>query len=238
MPFIKHNYYCSVCQTASIKFRDTGIENAIFTDKEIIGGGFRRSVVCPVCGANDRIRWIDYVFENFSDIYKGKNKILHIAPETSIAKKIRKNPEATYITGDICEGLADEVVDVTKMQFADQEFDYIILNHVMEHIKDEKAAMSEIHRCLKPDGCVWFSAPICESEPTLEYDEDLTAEERLKHYGQKDHVRLYGNDIVERLGKYGFDIKEYLISDYMSESEIEEKHFMKEDRMYCGKRYK
>ena len=65
-----------------------------------------------------------------------------------------------YITADIEAGRADRVEDITHISFPDKYFDYIIYNHVLEHIKDEKAAFMELKRCIKTDGKVVFSVPI------------------------------------------------------------------------------
>lgn len=74
----------------------------IFKQKEIVGGGIRKNVVCPYCNSYDRERFIDYLLEKYSNIYdKNENKkILHIAPEKNIRNKIKKNNHE-YITGDI-----------------------------------------------------------------------------------------------------------------------------------------
>lgn len=60
------------------------------------------------------------------------------------------------------------VTDITNMQYADQSMDYIICNHVLEHIVDIKNAIFKIRRVLKDDGMFIFLFPICNDMNTFE----------------------------------------------------------------------
>ncbi|MBR4385194.1 MAG: methyltransferase domain-containing protein [Treponema sp.] len=227
---------CSFCGETS-HFGNSGFDYPIFHKYKIIGGGARPNTYCQLCGSNDRIRYLDYVLSNYTDIYRAKNKILHIAPEKIIEAKIRSNKNCNYITGDIQEGVADCKVDVTRMQFPDNHFDFIMLNHVFEHIPDEAAAVSEIKRCLKKNGKLIFSVPICLERNTFEDPSYTTAEERIKFYGQADHVRLYGaNDIVERFERYGLKVTEYMAEKILPVEKIAEMRVIAKDRIFIAKK--
>lgn len=216
-----NRYYCPICNRYVPFFLKSGVKSKIFSQLDIVGGGYRRKVKCPICKANDRIRWLDYVIENKTDIYQNAdNVILHIAPERCIEKKIR-NVSNYYISGDIQEGKADETVDLTNMLFEEAKFDYVIANHVLEHISDERKAIEEIKRVLKPSGKFLFSMPLCESQDTYESSEKLTEADRLKLYGQKDHVRLYGRNTKNHMEGYGLHVDEYIVQDLLSEKEIQ-----------------
>ncbi len=238
LPVYSKKYTCSICKNDVNFFLNYGIKTELFVSQKIIGGGYRKHVRCPICQSNDRIRWIDWVIENKTYIYTGAFSILHIAPEPCIEKKIRKNMEVKYTTGDIQCGVAEEVVDITKMKFENNSFDYIILNHVLEHVEDEKNALQEIRRTLKVGGKVLFSMPICENRKTYEHKGILSKRDRLQYYGQEDHVRLYGMDVVERFEGYGFKVKEYIVSDYLSEKQINIMKLIKKDRVYIGEAIK
>lgn len=214
-----------------------GVKSPIFGELKIIGGGYRHAVTCPICGASDRIRWIDIVIEKYTDLYKAiPCHVLHIAPEEIIEKKLRNNKKCNYLSGDIEPGRADEVVDVTKMQFTDKKFDYIIMNHVLEHVPNEEKAIQEIKRCIKDNGLFIVSFPICLDRDTFEDSNIKSEEDRLKLYGQKDHCRLYGRDAKERLESYNLIVKEYNTSDILSEEEIKKFIVMENDRIYiCHK---
>lgn len=238
--FIPKKYYCSICGKRSVFFDSWGVKNDIFSRLEIIGGGYRKNVRCPFCNSIDRMRWLDYILQNETDVYiNTKNVILHVAPEKCIEEKIKKSRKNKdlYITGDIQEGLADEVIDITNIKYRSKYFDYIIVNHVLEHIEDEERAMTELHRVLKDCGKLIFSMPICEKQNTFEMRRGggkLTEERRLELYGQKDHVRLYGKDVKERMKKYNFRIEEYKVSDIISSDEIERNRYLEQDRIYIA----
>lgn len=201
--------YCSICENNVKSFEPTGVDSPLFQKHYIIGGGIRNNAICPVCGAKDRERWLKQVIETKTDILSEKKRVLHIAPERFVEPIIRRNTLCDYYTGDIIPRRADHVVDVTNIQFEDSFFDYVILNHVMEHIKDEALALNEIKRVLKRDGKLILSFPICMDMDTFEDDSISKPEECLRYYGQEDHVRLYGRDYKEHIENYGFDVKVY-----------------------------
>lgn len=62
----------------------------------------------------------------------------------------------------------------------------------------------------------------------------LTAEERLKLYGQADHCRLYGSNAVESIEKIGFSVLEYNVSNMMQHDEIKQKRYLVQDRVYIA----
>lgn len=120
---------------------------------------------------------------------------------------IRQNILCDYYAGDIELGKTNHKIDLTDIQFRNYFFDYIIANHVLEHIKDIGLAFKEIKRVLKKDGKLVISFPICTELCTREEKEDLTEKERLEQFGQEDHVRLFGYDYKIYIEKYGFDVK-------------------------------
>ena len=186
----------------------------------------------PICGGNDRTRWVNYVIENKLDLLHNKITILHFAPERQIERKIRNKKNITYITADIEEGRADRVEDITHINFPDKYFDYIICNHVLEHIKDEKRAFNELQRCIKENGKIIFSVPICWEIDTYENDSVVTDEDRLIEYGQTDHVRLYGRDLKSRLEQYGFKVEYYRTNMCLDKEKIETMKLIPEDTIW------
>lgn len=222
---------CSSCQKEIRRWFPAGKEN--HTVYSIIGNG-RRNSRCGFCDSIDRYRWVDWVLENQTAILSSECKILHFAPERNIENKIRKYRNTDYYTADIQKGRADYVVDITDICFADSMFDYVIANHVLEHIADEKKAINELKRVLKGNGKIILSFPICMQENTLEKDEYNTEELRKKYYGQSDHVRLYGKDYKERLEKYGLKIKCYSPNAYLSWEQIEKYKLIPNDIVIIG----
>jgi len=89
------------------------------------------------------------------------------------------------------------------MEFSDHSFDVIICCHVLEHIRDDRKAMQEILRVLKPNGWAIIQVPIW-AENTVE-DPSVAKDQYEMLYGHRGHVRRYGIDYPDRLREVGFD---------------------------------
>ena len=96
-------------------------------------------------------------------------------------------------------------MDVTDLGFADNSFSLVWCSHVLEHIEKDHQAMSEIYRVLEPNGLAVILVPIY-GQKTYEDSSIQSPQERLKHFYQADHVRLYGLDITQRLQNVGFKV--------------------------------
>lgn len=200
-------FYCNLCDNRVFAWKYIGEDWDIFHHKNIVGASKRRGG-CPICDSWDRIRYVYYIVKKYTNLLDGrKHSVLHFAPEVILSEKIRNVCGEGYITADIEPGRADATADITNLEFDDSQFEYIICNHVMEHIGEEQKAFSELKRCLRQGGCLVLTVPICWEQATYEDEKIETEEDRIRYYGQKDHVRLYGNDIVERIEKFGFDVK-------------------------------
>lgn len=231
-PALRGRRFCNLCGRESALFYRHGIDSP--ASAGIVGGGIRKACVCPHCHSLDRYRWVYAVLERETSILTAPCRVLHIAPEAGIARKIASaNPQCEYVTGDIRPGKADRVVDVTRMSdFADASFDYIVMNHVLEHVQDEAAAIAEIQRCLKPDGTAALSFPVTLTRATYEDASIVTESERLRAYGQRDHCRLYGNDAGERLERYGFRVRKLTPADILTREEIERMSLIEDDSIF------
>jgi len=114
-----------------------------------------------------------------------------------------------YTTADLYSPIVDVKADILDLPFEDNSFDMVLCNHVLEHIEDDAKAMSELYRVLKPSGMGIFQIPQDLSlEKTYEDFNITSEEERKKHFGQYDHVRIYGKDYFDRLRKVGFKVEE------------------------------
>ena len=103
--------------------------------------------------------------------------------------------------------LADVQADICNLPFSDQQFDWVICNHVLEHISNDKIAMQEIYRVLKPGGTAILQVPLRLDQDTFEDDRITDPKERAQVFGQYDHVRIYGKDYQNRLKQVGFTVK-------------------------------
>jgi len=115
-----------------------------------------------------------------------------------------------YLTADLNPEQVMVKMDITAIQYPDKTFDAILCNHVLEHIPDDRKAMSELHRVLKPGGWAILQVPVSKVlEQTYEDSTITSPQEREKHFGQKDHVRIYGKDYSQRLKEAGFEVEAY-----------------------------
>ena len=183
------------------------------------GDSARNNALCPHCLSLERHRliWL-YLKENTSFLSgtakrvgeEATVKLLHIAPEACFMKPLSHLPALEYVTADLVSPLAQVKMDIHKMPFAENTFDVVLCNHVLEHVADDRQAVREIHRVLKPNGWAILQVPFFSTTLELTYeDANITSPaERFKHFGQEDHVRMYGNDYATRLAESGLEITE------------------------------
>ena len=189
-----------------------GFDLPVIKEKEIIGGGYRINNICPRCQSTDRDRLIYLYLKEKTDFFTGNQRVLHVAPEPSLYKVFKKMDNLNYYAGTkYQEGFYynDElpVIDLRTLSFDDNTFDFVIANHVLEHIREEKQVLNEIYRVLKPGGTAVLQVPIANKlDKTFEDGSIKTKAEREKFYGQFDHIRLYGTDYPERLSGAGFAV--------------------------------
>jgi SAM-dependent methyltransferase len=167
----------------------------------------RRNAICPKCGAKERHRQLWLWLERETDLLSAELDVLHIAPEPALARHLSRQPQLRYVSGDLMSPLAAMVLDVTDIPFPDDRFDVILCSHVLEHVQDDRRAMQELHRVLRPGGWAVLQVPI-EADRARTYEDPavVTAEERLRIFGQDDHVRIYGRDYTDRLEAAGFRV--------------------------------
>jgi len=176
------------------------------------------------------------VLKEETDLFDAENTVLHFAPEKMIQEKLRRNKKCDYYPGDIVLKPGNHRIDVTDIPYRDAFFDYILINHVLEHVKNETQAFSELRRVIKPDGKLVLSFPVTLDAETIEKDGVFNDEDRLKYYGQKDHVRLYGKDYIKRIENLGWEIQQYTPERMVDERQIEKYGFLRNDILLLCKR--
>jgi predicted SAM-dependent methyltransferase len=163
-----------------------------------------KNTVCPYCFSMPRHRIACYYFEQ--NMGGGGNTIM-FGGEHSIKRWFNRNGYR-YTTADLFDRSADIKVDIQKTQFSDEEWDLIICNHVLEHVPDFKAALHELRRILKTNGILELTVPTDRTfETTYEDAHIKTKKERIRAFGQYDHVRIFGNDFEKIVVESGFSVK-------------------------------
>lgn len=178
---------------------------------QVIGAG-RRAARCPKCGSTDKERLVYIYLKEVEKIgLKQDITVLHIAPKSNLQIWL-KSISSKYIAGDAFlqnQRFIDEVqfVDIRETTFCDNQFDYIICNHVICDIKEDKIALSEIFRILKTGGKAILQVPITKISKTVEYPNIQTKEEREIAYGYGYHERIYNDqDYLCLLSSVGFNV--------------------------------
>lgn len=183
-------------------------------------GKQRENALSPGTLSLERHRQMWLYLQNETDFFTKKYKVLHIAPEQEFLRKFRKMDNLQYISADLFSPIVDVKADILDLPFEDESFDVIFCNHVLEHIEDDKKAMSELYRVMKKGGWGIFQVPMKNSlEKTYEDFSIKDPKERQKHFGQYDHVRWYGMDYFERLKKSGFQVDANFYSKEFSTAE-------------------
>lgn len=146
--------------------------------------------------------------------------LLEFAPENGLSTALSSRPNIRYESGDIRAGMAVNVMDITSIPRDDATYDYVLASHVLEHIADDRTAMAELLRVLRPGGTALLQQPV-DSARELTYEDWAlqTEEERLRAFGQEDHVRVYGRDLATRLADVGFVVEVRRYRDELTETE-------------------
>jgi SAM-dependent methyltransferase len=193
-------------------------------------------VLCPLCHSHARHRFAFFVTKTNTNLFDGSpKKMLHFAPSEIFEKIFRKIPNLEYITTDIDRPDVTINMDITNIEFTDESFDIIYCSHVLEHVSDDFKAMCELKRIIKSDGWVLLSVPYKEDQKTIEAPVDMSPEDRQRLLGAHNHVRLYGNDLKERLVKAGFSVQQIRCSDIFSTEEAERYRMKGQNIFICTK---
>jgi SAM-dependent methyltransferase len=191
-------FYCPFCKRVTI------------SPKNIKSG----ITMCTMCASFERHRFLYFVYEKyiFSEANKRPIKILHFAPEKSLYDKISGNSNIDYICCDLEPKNFPFVKKIQKedglnLSFENETFDFVIHNHVIEHVPNDKKFILENLRVLKKTGKLIISFPF-EPNRLSHFDDSITdPKERLKYFGLEDHLRLYGNDFLDKLKDDRWDIE-------------------------------
>jgi SAM-dependent methyltransferase len=161
------------------------------------------ATACPGCFSLERMRGL-WLWLDRGDALDPSNRILHLAPEPCLEPLLRERAGDRYLTADLDARGVDVALDVTAMPFDDDRFELVLCSHVLEHVDEDRAAMRELARVAAPGATVVVMVPLLSAgEPTREDPWVTDPADRLARFGQEDHVRIYGDDLAERLRDAG-----------------------------------
>lgn len=182
----------------------------------------RENVLSPSTLSLERHRLFWLYLKNETNFFSENLRVLHFAPEQAFYKPFRKMKNLTYTTTDLNSPIADVKADICKLPFKDDSYDFIICNHVLEHIPDDAKAMQELFRVLAPGGTAILQVPYeADRKTTFEDDTITDPKERAAIFGQYDHVRVYGMDYFKKLAEIGFQVEAVDYTKTLSDDEIQ-----------------
>jgi len=168
-------------------------------------------LLCPACGSGKRHRRLFLLLRRELSS-QNIGSILDFSPNKGFHHYAKKLFGALYQTTNFDPtDKTDFHFDITRIESPDDRFDLIFCYHVLEHIPEDIQAMRELFRILKSGGCCYIQTPFKEGA-IYEDATIVTPEDRLKHFEQEDHVRIYSVDgLTHRLKSVGFlvDILHY-----------------------------
>lgn len=201
--------YCVICQQNVERFlpykNGSADLHPVLRALQCVGSD-ADNFLCPHCSSTDRERhlFIYLSLPNILDRMRG-GKVLHFAPERCLRLLVDSQQPQEYVMADMSP--RDPAVRQMNMQeigFPDAYFDFVIANHVLEHVGDDEQAISELTRVLKPGGLAILQTPyssilpstLVEKPPGSPITRDIV-------FGETDHMRLYGTDVFSRIAACG-----------------------------------
>ena len=178
----------------------------------------RWDALCPGCGCLERHRFLSILL-NQGLLTEGR-EILHFAPEKHVGRLLR-NYAKRYVTADLYQPQVDMKLNIEETGLPDGSFDVIVCSHVLQYVDDKKALL-ELRRILRPDGLLILMVPVVDGISTYE-DLPLNPDERESSFWDRDWrrrphdpgawlrgLRVYGSDFRDLLRSSGFEFKEHI----------------------------
>ena len=206
-------------------------EKAVFAP---FGDPSRPLARCRACGSLERHRLLYLYLKAKTNLFKDELSVLHFSPEKGLKAALAAQKNLTYATSWYePDRAADFHLDLTQLALADNSWDVLIAYHILEHITEDRKAMREIYRVLKPGGWAVVQVPVREQPDSFEDPSVVTREERNEKFGQYDHVRYYGwKDFADRLAEAGFEVKIERFGRELSDDLVREFSLHRDERIY------
>lgn len=168
---------------------------------------------CPLCDVSDRDRLYALYLQQEASRLPPQGKFIEFAPIGALTAKLRRTlPAWEYRTADLFMANVNDRVDLCDMRnvYGDSSVDFFLCSHVLEHVLDDRQAMHELFRILKPGGRGILMVPISlDLTASREGTPTMSESERWRHFGQNDHLRIYSRgDFITRVLQSKFYLEE------------------------------
>lgn len=178
-------------------------------------------VLCPVCysKAPHRLAYL-FIQNHFRSLMPEGSTCLHIAPEPKLGRQLAtlcKRNGVVYEWGGITASGSNNL-DIRKMRFADSSIDFIYCCHVLNMVREDRQAMEEVYRVLKPTGVAILQVPAYFPGPLSKEVLDGSEEDRKQAFCDPRMYRIYSDeDYASRLIQAGFHVRKFSTEDVAPE---------------------
>lgn len=182
---------CPVCDKTSSRWISLGYDKGL----------------CPRCLSEPRHRMLILYMLDELDVATKPLRVLHFAAEYCFIRRFRQMPNLDHVLADLDPPRGGVKMDITDIPLESESVDMVICSHVLEHVQEDRKAMGELRRVLRPGGTALIMFPVDYSRPVTYEDPSIVSPEaRREAFDQNDHVRVYGADFHERLRGAGFEV--------------------------------
>lgn len=183
------NYECPVCEKKLKAFMPLAVGDEL----------------CAYCGSAARHRRLWVLLQ---PLLTNGTTMLDFSPPRTLYRKLITMKQIAYTPTDFAnEFLASRQLDITQLELENESYNLITCYHVLEHVEEDLKAMRELYRVIKPSGSCFIQTPFKEGD-IYENPAITLPDERIAHFGQDDHVRIYSvSGLMERLTSVGFKVE-------------------------------
>ena len=170
-----HSRSCPCCGWTGLRFRSFAVLESL-----------RTGAICPRCGSFERHRALASFYPAYFAARRSRlSRVIHFAAEPCLAQVVAPlcDRYQTSAYGDVSP--ADLHLDVTCMSLPDASCDALLLNHVLDCIPDDRPAIAEMHRVLRPGGVVLAVVTFEHGSRTRELPE-AASHSLYRRYGSED----------------------------------------------------
>jgi SAM-dependent methyltransferase len=162
------------------------------------GGFHSESAICPRCRSVARDRFL-YLCMIERVPYQRGLRVLETSPRLGEGYRETMVRRVDYLASDYYQGAHQVAIklDLMRIDLPDESLDLVLTAHVLEHVPDPDAALSELHRVLRPGGRLLIQVPLGQAltAPPLEPE---------FHEDNAPVFWRFGLDFTHRLRKQGF----------------------------------
>jgi SAM-dependent methyltransferase len=149
--------------------------------------------ICPQCGSFGRHRLLYEVIQRSNSYGKSdvSRRALTLSASSALIFALDQvfDGNIEYSEYDDRSGQGD---DIRSLSHESNKYDLVVCVHVLEHVREIQACMSEIHRVLKPGGTAYIQVPF----------EPIDQSKVLADSGSHGHYWEFGRDYYNYL-KHG-----------------------------------